>query len=138
MDKARRSRVFVAIVTLSMALLALSACSTTAPDAAPAPDAPSSTPADDLPWQQEQLQEKADELWNAVERQFPDAVKPEAEFVEWSTAPARGGSEQLRDCLNETSAAEFSAEEREVAHYVCFVQYPVKPEYSTDDADTKP
>ncbi|GHD80907.1 hypothetical protein GCM10007394_13140 [Salinibacterium amurskyense] len=121
-----------------MALLGLSACSTTAPDAAPAGDVPSSTPTDDLAWQQEQLQEKADELWNTVERQFPDVARPEAEFIDWSTAPALGGSEELRGCLNETSASEFSIEEREVAHYVCFVQYPVKPEYSTDDADTKP
>lgn len=138
MDKAPRSRLFVTIVALSMTPLVLSACSTTAPDVAPSVVAPSSTPTDEFAWQQEQLQEKADELWNAVARQFPDAVRPEAELVEWSTAPALGGSEQLRDCLNETSAAEFSAEEREVAHYVCFVQYPVKPESSTDDADPKP
>ncbi|WP_197137045.1 hypothetical protein [Salinibacterium sp. NK8237] len=138
MNVAQRSRLLAAIAALSMAPLALSACSPAAPDGPPNAVAPSSTPTDEFAWQQEQLQEMADELWNAVERQFPDAVRPGTELVEWSTAPALGGSEQLRDCLNETSAAEFSAEEREVAHYVCFVQYPVKPEYSTDDADTKP
>ncbi|MBH0082312.1 hypothetical protein [Salinibacterium sp. SWN167] len=106
MNVAQRSRLSTAIVALSMASLALSACRAHEPNAAPNPGAASSTPTDEFDWQQEQLQEKADELWNAVERQFPDAVRPEAKFVEWSTAPALGGSEQLRDCLNETSSSE--------------------------------
>ena len=59
------------------------------------------------------------------------AERPEAEFVAWSTAPALGGSERLRDCLNETSRS--APEESEVAHYVCFVQYPAKPEHPNDD-----
>ncbi|MGZ0214265.1 MAG: hypothetical protein ACKVI4_17435, partial [Actinomycetales bacterium] len=109
MNVAQRSRLLAAIVALSITPLALSACSATAPDAAPSVVAPSNTQTDEFAWQQEQLQEKANELWNTVERQFPDAVRPKAEFVEWSTDPALGGSEQLRDCLNETSAAEFSA-----------------------------
>ncbi|QAV70442.1 hypothetical protein ESZ53_08310 [Salinibacterium sp. UTAS2018] len=138
MNVAQRSRLSAAFVTLSMASLALSACSAAEPDVALNAVPPSRSPTNEFDWQQQQLQDKADELWNAVERQFPDAVRPEAKFVEWSTAPALGGSEQLRDCLNETSSSEFSTEEREVGHYVCFVQYPVEPEDSTEDADTTP
>ncbi|MGV8852453.1 MAG: hypothetical protein ACOH1M_07800 [Rhodoglobus sp.] len=116
---------------LATALVALSGC--TAPTSAPEP---SSSPTDQFAWQQELLQEQADEVWDRIERQFPDAERPEAEFVEWITAPASGGSEKLRDCLNETSQS--PPEESEVAHYVCFVQYPVRPEYPTEDANPKP
>ncbi|TQO20232.1 hypothetical protein FB472_1852 [Rhodoglobus vestalii] len=95
----------VVIALSGAALLMLSGCTTSATDAGP-----SSTPIDEFAWQQELLQEHADELWNRVEREFPDATRPEAEFIEWST----------------------------MAVYVCMVQYPEKPEFPTREADPKP
>jgi hypothetical protein len=117
--------------TLVVAVIVLSGCAASAPITGP-----TSTPSASSDWQHVALQEHADEVWDRVLRQFPDAVRPEAEFVGWSTQGSSEGTDRLIDCLNETSQS--PPEESEVAHYVCFVQYPVKPEYSTDDADPKP
>jgi hypothetical protein len=109
----------------------LSGCTTSATDAGP-----SSTPIDEFAWQQELLQEHADELWNRVEREFPDATRPEAEFIEWSTMAGSGGTDRLIDCLNEESMS--PPEENTLAVYLCMVQYPEKPEFPTQEADPKP
>jgi hypothetical protein len=119
------------LAVLAAALIALSGCTASITTAEP-----TSAPSASSDWQQVALQEHSDEVWNRVLRQFPDAARPQAEFIEWSTQAGTGGMDRLIDCLNETSQS--SPEESEVAHYVCFVQYPQKPEYSTDDADPKP
>jgi len=131
MKSARVSSFSRMLAVLAAALIALSGCTASITTAEP-----TSTPSASSDWQQVALQEDSDEAWNRVLRQFPDAARPEAEFIEWSTQADTGGQDRLIHCLNETSQS--PPEESEVAHYVCWVQYPVKPEYSTDDADPKP
>lgn len=44
--------------------------------------------------------------------------------------------DKLVDCLNKTSQS--SREDQAVADYVCFVQYPVKTVYPTQEANRNP
>ncbi|MGV8912140.1 MAG: hypothetical protein ACOH14_05925 [Rhodoglobus sp.] len=73
----------------------------------------------------------ADAQWDRVIREFPDATRPDAEFIEWSSIDPSIGTDRLIECLNEfaSSAPEVAA----VGHYVCFVQFPEKKVYPTQE-----
>jgi len=121
----------VTFATLGALVVALSGCTASATVIEPR-----NTPSALVQWRQLALQERADELWVRVHREFPDASRPDAEFIEWSTMAGSGGMDRLINCLNESSMS--PAEENTVAGYVCRVQYPEKPDYPTDEADPKP
>jgi hypothetical protein len=93
---------------------------------------------------QQRLQRIADEAWGQLSARYPDAARPDAEFVrivtdeEW--APAIAG------CMNELGfpdveamddgsvvSGEVSASQRQAydfASYECNVRYPVDPKFS--------
>jgi hypothetical protein len=119
------------LAVAAAALVTLSGC--TAPTTTAEP---TSTPSASSDWQQVALQENADELWDKVLRQFPDASRPDVEFVEWSIQNNTGGMDRLIDCLNESSQS--PEEENTMAGYACRVQFPVRSEFPTNEADLKP
>lgn len=73
----------------------------------------------------------ADAQWDTVIREFPDATRPDAEFIEWSSIDPSIGTDRLIECLNEFSSS--APEVAAVGHYVCFVQFPEKNVYPTQE-----